>query len=83
MSFFGYLNSCCLGIAMSALEFSELLQQCRRAKSFLQEALIEQKFRLRLKILEYAAFKGLFPYRPRVLMMQVAPRVCHSWLPRT
>jgi hypothetical protein len=30
-----------------------------------------RRFELRLRMLQHAGFKGLFPYRPRVLMMQV------------
>ena len=33
------------------------------------------RFELRLKMVQHAAFKKLFPYRPRVLMQQLMLRI--------
>jgi hypothetical protein len=42
---------------------------------YIRENIVRGRFELRLKMLEQAAFKGLFPYRPRVLMRQLSRRI--------
>ena len=45
------------------------------AEAYLKESIVRQRFRLRLKMLQHAAFQSLFPYRPEVLMAQLSRRI--------
>ena len=49
----------------------------------LEEALELARFELRYQILQQAAFKNLFAYRPRVLMKQIEGRVRKVKVERT
>eukprot|EP01052_Picozoa_sp_SAG31_P030355 SAG31_NODE_3107_length_4667_cov_4.409807_4_plen_220_part_00 len=65
-------------IMVFILILDEIMQFCQSyslSETILREKKIEARMQLRLQMLQKAAFQGLFPYRPRVLMMQVAKRL--------
>ena len=55
-------------------EVGEFMAFYRNSTRLMRERKIEARFELRLLMLQHAGFQGLFPYRPRVLMMQISKR---------
>eukprot|EP01043_Picozoa_sp_COSAG02_P013373 COSAG02_NODE_533_length_20665_cov_216.617281_16_plen_1091_part_00 len=58
-----------------ASDLKELLHLVKEAEQQLKDHIVRQRFRLRLRILQHAAFAAIFQYRPKVLMAQVASRL--------
>jgi hypothetical protein len=50
----------------------------RDSNVHLRELVVEKRFDLRLKMVQHAGFKGLFAYRPRILMSQISRRITAS-----
>lgn len=56
-------------------EMGELGSHFKLAEMYIREAIVRGRFELRLTMLQHAAFKHMFPYRPRVLMEQLMQRI--------
>lgn len=58
-----------------ASDLKELLNLVNDSERQLKDHIVRERFKLRLQILQHAAFAAIFRYRPKVLMAQIASRL--------
>ena len=63
-------------------ELNDMKHAYNHSDIYIREAIVRGRFEVRLVMLQHAAFKKLFPYRPRVLMSQIMHRVTQTSIHR-
>jgi hypothetical protein len=75
---FNYIKEIAFVVFVCCLAFGELIEfvACySNPKKIVIEAMVEQRFQLRLKCLNYAAFQGCLEYNPNQVMEQLTHRL--------